>query len=666
MFSPLPMLQISALVLERDKQAVLRELGRLGSMQLTSTPAGPDTAPLPPRDRGSDSARCEQILSRVAELRRALEIGACPAPPEDMPLDRADDRLRLLEMQAGALLERRQQLLQRQRESAAVGEQMSSFRGLAVPLDQLGRFSFLHFVAGSLPPENLEPLREGVGPNVVLLPMPRRAARQPLIALTSCAGRSSLDHALQQAGFRSEALPALAGATVDTLAETSRRETQAAAAALAQVNVEIQAFAASAAQPLAVIEQQAAMERCLLDAERNFPRTEAAVLLRGWVPADGATVLEQRLKTVTSGRCVIEQAAPAAPGDDQVPVLLRHGRLLRPFAMLVEGYGLPRYRELSPTLFVAITYLLMFGMMFGDVGHGAVLACAGLAMLLARRTALALNIGLLLLLGGLASAAFGAAYGSYFGIERLKPYALWRDPLEGNPMGLMYCAVGFGIFVISLGLVLNCINRFRRGERAGAILDKFGVTGLLFYWGALLLLTMRVPLRAHGLMPAAILLFLVPPLLGWMLKEPLAVILEKHAGRPLTPGRVLLAAAESVVEAFEAVLLYMANTISFVRLAAYAMSHAALLMAITLLAVAADRSLGHGGLPGILVLIAGNAIAIALEAVIASVQALRLQYYEFFGKFFSGSGQPFKPFCLVHLAESQCVLKREVGIGGAA
>lgn len=101
---------------------------------------------------------------------------------------------------------------------------------------------------------------------------------------------------------------------------------------------------------------------------------------------------------------------------------------------------------------------------------------------------------------------------------------------------------------------------------------------------------------------------------------------------------------ESCVGAFEAILSYLANTISFVRLAAYAMSHAALLFAAFMVAKEVKGIPFVGGGISIVIIILGNFVAIVLEGVIASVQALRLEYYEFFGKFFSGSGKPFEPF----------------------
>ncbi len=635
-------------MLERDARTVLRGLGERGAVQLTHAAAGPDTAPLPPHDRTAELARCDRLLARVEELRKSLAISPATdaLEPPTLTVDQAEESFRSLESRVGELLQRRQRLLQQWSESAAVSEQVSSYREAEIPLDEIGSFTFLHFVTGSLPVENLEQLQAAVGENVALLPLQPQEDRQPLIAMTTRRNRPALESALQCAGFRRETLPAVAGATPESLAESSQREQQQLAEELGRLENDIRSLAAEAARPLAELEEAAKIERRLLEAEQQFPRTETAILITGWIPAEDAPVIEQNLKRITGGRCTIAATEPCDVAEEEVPVLLRHARLLRPFAMLVSGYGLPKYRELAPTLFVAISYVLMFGMMFGDAGHGALLALAGLGALHAGRSAVARDAGLLLLLCGFSSAVFGVVYGSYFGITALKHFALWHDPLEGDPMILMVGAMGIGVAMISLGLVLNIVNRLRHGDALGALLDKFGVAGALFYWGVLALLAKFAAIQSRGLVNLALAVFVALPIIAWVLKEPLEYPLHRRAGHAAEPGGLGAGITESLVGAFEAVMSYLANTISFVRLAAYAMSHAALLMATFLMAAEVGRVSGAGGALSALVIIAGNVVAILLEGVVASVQALRLECYEFFGKFFSGGGQPFKPFRL--------------------
>jgi V/A-type H+-transporting ATPase subunit I len=436
------------------------------------------------------------------------------------------------------------------------------------------------------------------------------------------------------------------GATAETLSQESRREIRRLDKQLEEINAEVAALAREVASPLVDLERFLATERRVLEAEQNFPRTDSTVLITGWAPAADTSGIQNHLQEVTGGRCIVETSAPDDVPEAEIPVLLRHPRLLRPFEMLVAGYGLPAYRELEPTLFVAVTYVLMFGMMFGDAGHGAVLVIGGLVTLLTGRSAKARDVGLLLVTAGLSSVVFGVVYGSYFGLTGLKRYALWHDPLEGDPMALIYTALGIGIVIISLGLVLNMINRFRRRDLVGGFLDKFGVAGAVFYWGVLALILKYAAFKEAGLVELLVVAVIVMPLLAVALKEPIQYALQRRAGRHTHAASFLEACLESAIEAFEAVLGYMANTISFIRLAAYAMSHAAVLMATFVMAaeVAKVSSGPLGGALEILVIILGNVVAILLEGIIAGVQAVRLEYYEFFGKFFSGSGLAFKPF----------------------
>ncbi len=651
MFKAVAMLQLTIVVLERDTRAVLRALGELGAVQLRRTPAGPESAPVSAPDHAAALARCERLVGRIAEIRGSLET---PSGIEDRALSpemtfaQAEAHFGLIEKRANALLKHRQQLLERWGQLTAVYKQLSSYRELDFPLDGPDRFSFLHFVAGSLPPENLEQLQSEAGAQVAFLPLPLTEGRQPLFAMTTRNGRLRLESALLRAAFKPEPLPAIEGATVDSLSEANLHEQASVTEELQEANDRLRRFAAKVAPSLERIEQTATLERRLLEAERNFPRTERAVLLAGWLPVDETGALEQRLRGVTGGRCFIKTAPPGKTPPEEIPVLLRHPRLLRPFQMLVAAYGVPSYQEVEPTLFVALSYLLMFGMMFGDVGHGAVLTAGGLVALLARQARKGRDIGLLLLCGGLSSMAFGAVYGSCFGLPQFKKYALWHDPLEGDPMALMYGAIRFGVVMISLGLILNIINRFRCRDVVGGFMDKFGVVGLVFYWGMLALLIQHAALESLGLVNLALGLFLVLPIVGWSLKEPLEYVRRRRVAQTAEVGSGFGAAlTESLVGAFEAVLSYLANTISFVRLAAYAMSHAALLVAAFMMAAEVRHLPFGGGLLSVLVIIAGNLVAIILEGIIASVQAVRLEYYEFFGKFFAGTGQAFKPFQLV-------------------
>lgn len=668
MLRPVPMTHLSLVVLERDQRKVLHSLGETGTMQFARQASGSTTAPLAPLGRVEELARCTRLQARIESLRHSLEI---IVPTESLPqvvertLDEAEREILAIEKRVGDLLKRRQDAVERQAKATRAYNQVSRFGDAAIPLVRPDRYPFLHFVVGTLPAQNLARLVREVSGSAVLAPLSENQGLQSVIAMTTRQRQTALEAALQNADFKREALPIVEGATTDSLAVDSRRLQEEASATLEELDAERRKLAGAYSRPLAELEEAVNVHRLLLNAEQTFPRTRAAVVIAGWVPADKASALEAHVRQITAERCAVERTAPGDSRADAPPVLLRDSWLLRPFQMLVTAYGLPNYRELEPTLFVAFSYMVMFGMMFGDMGHGAILSLGGLLVQLTRHRQRLRDSGLLLLFAGLSSAAFGWCYGSCFGLAAFRPHALWRDPLEGDPMTLMAIAIGVGIVMNSLGLALNVVNRFQRGDVVGGLLDKFGVAGGVFYWGALLLLTQFAALQSRGLLPMLMVLFVLLPATGWVLKGLLSYAAHRRAGQQAElDGGVLGVITESLVEAFEAVLSYLANTISFVRLAAYAMSHAALLAAAFMVAAELRRVPFGGEVMSAAAIVLGNGAALLLEGIIASVQALRLEYYEFFGKFYSGDGRPFEPFCLV--ADKRVSARRQWRRGGRA
>lgn len=623
MFSPVRMERLEAALLKSDARAALRRLGESGDLELIPSDGVPaeGTAVAAP---GKAPAR------RAADLRRALGLeGRAPEPgPAEMDFAAACAGLAALEAGAEEVLKPVRELSAEASRLAAEAERTEPYRALPLPAGGT-EFSYIYCAAGALPAGGLEALRIKAPPGAVILPLGEKNGRRHLVAAGSAADGPALAAALKFCGFQPADLPVKPGSKLSEAAEQTAVALAGTAEKLELARRDLSSFAVKAAGPLAAIERALSVENRLEEAEIGLASTETSVLISGWVPASEAPALKRGLAEVTAGRSV----ARSGPPSGEVPVLLRPPRLLRPFAALVAIYGLPRYGEVEPTLFAAVSYLFMFGMMFGDAGHGAVLCLAGL-WLARRRTGKLRDAGEIIFYCGLSSAVFGLVYGSCFGIAAFKKYALWRDPLEGDPLALLKAAVITGIVVISAGVILNIVNKLRAGDRLGAALDRFGASGLVFYWCGLL--------WAAGLAgPRTMLPPVALALACWVFKDPVLSLLGRT-----TSGGGLAGAAEALVGAFEGVLLYLANTVSFVRLAAYAMSHAALLAAAWALAAEADRTWGAGSLAGILSVLAGNAAALGLEGLVAGVQALRLEYYEFFGKFFEGSGRPFKPFTL--------------------
>ena len=620
MFNPVRLARLEAIVPRGAAGAALETLAASGEAELVPER---EVRPAPPGRWGAAAARAAALL-------RSLDLPAVPAAEPGTAPEAALAAVERLEGPAAAALEKRRLAAAALAAAVRESERLAPYAGLPVPVGGGGGPALLRSFVGTMPAENLLSLRPGLPPGTVLAPLGSEKGLLRLLVLGGPDWPPAADSVLRDAGFRPEEFPGPAGATLGALAaaaaareEELRRGLAEASAALAELAERARGGLGAAAAALA---RAAALE----EARGSLGGTDSAALISAWVPASSAAGLAARVSAGAGGLCVA-QALPPAAGED-VPVLLRQPRWLRPFAALVSAYGLPRYGEADPTPFAAAAFLLMFGMMFGDAGHGAVVLAAGLLLGRGpdpRRKA----AGRVMAACGVSACLFGLLYGSFFGLESFRRYALWRDPLEGDPLGPLLAAAAFGAAVISLGVGLNVANRARNGDYAGALLGRFGAAGLLFYWAALAwaagLAGPRLALPLMGLGAA-----------GWLARGPAERLLSGGRG----PGEGFAAgAAEAAVGAFEGALLYLANTVSFVRLAAYAMSHAALTAAAYALRDAADRAFGPGSAAGLAAVVLGNAAAIGLEGLVAGVQALRLEYYEFFGKFLEGAGRPFRP-----------------------
>jgi V/A-type H+-transporting ATPase subunit I len=341
--------------------------------------------------------------------------------------------------------------------------------------------------------------------------------------------------------------------------------------------------------------------------------------LAGWVPKRQLESLRATLDTHFHGRFWLDVREPSRHEAAEVPSLVRYPGWLQPFVPLVKSYGVPRYGEFDPALPFAVTYLLLFGAMFGDVGHGAVILL--LAAGLYRRLGRMAWVGMA---AGATSMLFGLFYGSLFGYEDiLSP--LWLSPLH-DPIRVLTLAVGFGVGFIVFTLLVNARNKLVAGHVGEALFDSTGLAGLVFYLGAVGSVTSLAGATDFAT-PSGVLAGLGIALIAafkWF---------EAKAGL----GERLLVTA---IETLETGINLFANTLSFMRVAAFSLNHVALALAIFTLAHGLDFA-GHW-----LTIVVGNIVIIVLEGGIVAIQALRLMYYEGFSRFFSGDGTEFVPLQL--------------------
>ncbi len=336
-------------------------------------------------------------------------------------------------------------------------------------------------------------------------------------------------------------------------------------------------------------------------------------LLYGWVPRREA---DRFAKALEFAEITFQKA-----GDD-APVLLKTPEILKPFETLIKSFSYPGYNEINPTVPFALAFLIMFGAMFGDVGHGLVLAAAG--FIVSRKMKKYEDFGKVYILAGCGSMLFGLFYGSFFGFHDIVPHLLFV-PVENVDLTI-FTGVAIGIFFITVGFILNIFSLAKRKRVSAIFFGEGGVLWLLIYWFALGIaakaLIFELPVRYE--------LYLLSAMVAVLL---LALFIRKRAY-----AQTLL---DTLIQIFEQAV----NTISFARLGAFALAHGALFLALFSIADILSKTDGRGiGYWFIIVL--GNCFIIVLEGVVVTIQTLRLEYYEFFKRFFKGGGKPYKPFVL--------------------
>lgn len=341
----------------------------------------------------------------------------------------------------------------------------------------------------------------------------------------------------------------------------------------------------------------------------------------GWIPAKELTRVLPKLSKEKDIKYVIKNHDEVASIP---PTKLKNNSVVRPFETIVKMYGLPNYTELDPTTFVAITAFLMFGFMFGDVGQGFIIFLIGLIM--AKKK---ISFGPVFEAGGIAAMIFGVLYGSVFGREDLIP-AIMISPME-NIQTMLVFGIAIGVILILLAMILNIRNGIKNKDKKKIFFDTNGLAGLIFY---VIVLASGVYFLLKGKMIVSIgilSIFVIVPLLAIMFKDTLANKIFKEKSEEKS------SMVEKIFEVVEILLSFASNTISFVRIAAFAINHVGLCMAVYILS---DMFTGSGSLA---VAIIGNAIVIVLEGLIVGIQVLRLEYYELFSRFYTGDGKEYKP-----------------------
>ena len=328
----------------------------------------------------------------------------------------------------------------------------------------------------------------------------------------------------------------------------------------------------------------------------------------GYVPSKEAAAFEKSFAGLDKVAVTLKD-----PGEEPrltVPVRLRNLAFVKPFEMFVDMYGLPSYQDLDPTPYVAFSYILLFGIMFGDLGQGLMVSLLGLFLYKKKGMA----IGGIMSRIGLSSMVFGFLYGSVFGFEELLipvHQALFGRPhliqvMEGSYTNfLLLAAVGVGAVIIIISIGFNILLGLRRKDWERVFFSNNGLAGLVFYLAVLFAVVATMALGINVLTPLYIVPFFVVPLLLMFAKEPLGKICRGE--KELFPEGVGGFVVENFFEMFEVLLSFVTNTMSFLRVGAFVLVHAGMMVVVFTL------SNMVGGAGSVIVIIVGNIFVAAME-----------------------------------------------------
>lgn len=349
-----------------------------------------------------------------------------------------------------------------------------------------------------------------------------------------------------------------------------------------------------------------------------------------WMPAAYIGKLKSNLAGLDDINVEIGQSEKK---NADTPVKIRNSLFVRPFEFFVTMYGMPSYGGADITAFVALTYTVIFGMMFGDLGQGLVLAAAGYLMWRFKGMAL----GKVLVLCGASSMFFGFIFGSVFGYENLLDPVYRAMGLASKPLPVMesvnailFFAICIGIALVTLSMAIHVYDSMKKKLFGEALFSNNGLAGIVFYLAGVSEVYAFMSGR-NLIPPAAALACLSAGGLCIFFKDFLiAKIDRREASERASPGEFVM---QNIFEMLEHVLAYFSNTLSFLRVGAFVLVHAGMMMVVF--------SLANEG-RNIVVVILGNALVIVLEGLLTGIQTLRLEFYEMFSHFLEGEGRPFR------------------------
>jgi V/A-type H+/Na+-transporting ATPase subunit I len=513
-----------------------------------------------------------------------------------------------------------------------IRKQVMPFQNIDYPLDEMFHVDYIKFRFGKMPKDSFKKLDTYLETlDVIAYKVSEDEEKVYLIYFTPMSKQSNIDSLFASLFFeRIRLFDEIKGNAKETLIKINEEITELESR-IEMLKTDLSEFIQRNYDRLQDLYNNIILLTEIHQVRRYALRSEDAFYLTGWIPNSQVNLFKKTLEGFEAVSYVIE-------ADDEVkkstpPTLLVNNNFFKPFEELVTMYGTPSYKELDPTKFVGITYLLFFGLMFGDLGQGFLIA--SIFFLLYRKSkAPLLKIGIYL---GLTSMVTGVFYGSVFGNEEilreLLPFIPMINPTE-QKIPILLVTIVLGVILLIIAMIFGIINSYKKEQFGKMLFDRNGIAGLILYF-IIIGLIISFIFKSNP-SPMVIVLLITIPLVVLFFAHPLENFFEnRHHFFPDEKSGFFV---EALFELIETLLAIVSNSISFMRIGAFALNHVGFFMAFHALSDIV------GGAGSIFVIIFGNILVIVLEGLIVAIQGLRLEYYELFSRFYEGDGKEFIPF----------------------
>ncbi|MCL2804509.1 MAG: V-type ATP synthase subunit I [Treponema sp.] len=662
MLFPRKMKYVELTVLKSEADIVLEYLGKKGLIQFFDTQAPVETHAV---------VHLRAVIERLLDA--GIYIGAEKAGdtsldeeislPDNEDKELADTLCSKIEI----LKELEYQTIHEKQRIRETINEARAFSKMNLPFSDFEHLSYLTLRIGRIDPKGSSELRENLGNRAVIIPLDDNR----IIAACSKKGRFALDSHLKKLSFE----PVVIGKNYRGIPAEMMKSLNEQ-----HINLEKELEKIKNEKEILRLNCASDLERLVLSMNTmltiegikgRFTSTENLYHFSGWIIADTQAKIVKDLTLLTGGRAVIHSCQPhdvpsVKNGIEKVPVAMKHNAFVKGFESMVFSYGAPLYGTIDPTPIVAFFFTLMFGIMFGDVGQGLVLLLAGIFIKKSKKTFVKFSkFSIPLISVGISSIIMGFLAGSFFTNEKIliAPTRVITKFITGEPMDrilhilpmageaaegpssitkLLYFfgfTVAIGVIINSLGLIINIYNRCVLKKYQAAFFSKTGLSGLLLFWYALFLVVRLIfggqfeLYDITGLLIPSFCIFFGPVIWRFITRE-----------KPVLENGLFTFIIEGFVEIMETVITYVSNTISFLRVGAFALAHAVFSFIVFYFTDELASSGIAGTFSAALIMIFGNAVIILLEGLIVAIQVIRLQYYEFFNKFFVETGAEFAPF----------------------